>query len=101
VAATVFSHNEPRIVDMDGFRVDVKPEGIMLIALSHDEPGFIGRVGTLLGESDINIGGWRTGRDLPGGTQLSFISVDSEVPDDVVDLLAKTPPIERVTRIEL
>lgn len=101
VAATVFSHNEPRIVDMDGFRVDVKPEGIMLIALSHDEPGFIGKVGTLLGESDINIGGWRTGRDLPGGTQLSFISVDSEVPDNVVDLLANTPPIERITRIEL
>jgi len=101
VAATLFSHDEPRIIDVDGFRVDVKPEGTILVASSHDEPGFIGKVGTMLGELGINIATWRTGRSAPGGRALSFISVDSDVPDDMIAQLATTPPIERITKVRL
>ena len=100
-AATLFSHDEPRIVDVDGFRVDVIPEGTILVALSHDEPGFIGKVGTRLGELGVNIATWRTGRSEPGGRALSFISVDSDVPDEVVAELAVTEPIEEITKVRL
>ncbi len=101
IAATLFSHDEPRIVDVDGFRVDVIPEGTILVTQSHDEPGFIGRVGTILGELGVNIATWRTGRSGPGERALSFISVDSDVPDEVVAQLAETPPIERITKVRL
>ncbi len=101
VAASLFSHDEPRIVDVDGFRVDVIPEGTILVALSHDEPGFIGKVGTILGELGVNIATWRTGRSGPGERALSFISVDSDVPDEVVVQLAATPPIESITKVLL
>lgn len=101
IVATLFSHDEPRIVDVDGFRLDVIPEGTVLVTLSHDEPGFIGRVGTILGERDINIATWRTGRSKPGGMAMSFITVDSDVPDDVLDLLLATAHLEKVTKIRL
>ncbi len=101
IAATLFSHDEPRIVDVDGFRVDVIPEGTILVTLSHDEPGFIGKVGTLLGELGVNIATWRTGRSGPGEHALSFISVDSDVPDDVVAQLAVTDPIEQISKVRL
>ncbi|MDJ0924213.1 MAG: phosphoglycerate dehydrogenase [Acidimicrobiia bacterium] len=101
IAATLFSHDEPRIVDVDGFRVDVIPEGTILVTWSHDEPGFIGKVGTLLGELGINIATWRTGRSGPGERALSFISVDSDVPDDLMVELSGTAPLERIAKIRL
>jgi D-3-phosphoglycerate dehydrogenase len=101
MAATLFTHDEPRIVDVDGFRVDVIPEGTILVAWSHDQPGFIGRVGTLLGDLGINIATWRTGRTGLGELALSFITVDGDVPDEVIDQLAKTPPIERIIKVSL
>lgn len=101
IAASLFSHDEPRIVDVDGFRVDVIPEGTILVTMSHDEPGFIGKVGTRLGELGVNIATWRTGRSGRGERALSFISVDSDVPDDVVAELAKTDLIEQITKVRL
>ncbi len=101
IAASLFSHDEPRIVDVDGFRVDVIPEGTILVTTSRDEPGFIGKVGTRLGELGVNIATWRTGRSGPGERALSFITVDSDVSDDVIAELAKTEPIERITKVRL
>lgn len=101
IGATLFSHDEPRIVDVDGLRIDVIPEGTILVTWSHDEPGFIGKVGTLLGELGINIATWRTGRSAPGGKALSFISVDSDVPDEVITQLEQVSAIERVAKVRL
>jgi D-3-phosphoglycerate dehydrogenase len=84
IAGTLFSREQPRIVQMDGFRVDAPPTGIVLVMLSHDAPGVIGRVGTLLGEHGINIAEWRLGRDAPGGNALSFINLDNPIPPDVL-----------------
>jgi D-3-phosphoglycerate dehydrogenase len=100
-AASLFSHDEPRIVDVDGLRIDVIPEGTILVTVSRDEPGFIGKVGTMLGELGINIATWRTGRSGPGEQAVSFISVDSDVPDETIAELAQTAPIERITKVRL
>ena len=99
IAATLFSHDAPRIVEVDGYRVDVIPEGTILVAVSHDEPGFIGTVGTMLGQLGINIATWRTGRSAPGGRALSFISVDADVPDEAMRALASTDPIESIVQV--
>ncbi|MEN8114781.1 MAG: phosphoglycerate dehydrogenase [Actinomycetota bacterium] len=101
VVGTLFSHDEPRIVEVDGYRVDVVPSGTILVAVSHDEPGFIGRVGTLLGELGINIATWRTGRTAPGGKAMSFISIDSDVPSGTMETLTTTDPIESITQVRL
>lgn len=101
IAATLFSHNEPRLVQIDGFRVDVRPEGTILVTRSRDLPGFIGRVGTVLGELGINIATWRTGRTEPGGIAISFITVDKDVPDFVIKLLQEFELITQVKQVRL
>lgn len=101
IAATLFSEDEPRLVQIDGYRLDVRPEGIILVIYSHDRPGFIGRVGTVLGELGINIATWRTGRTKPGGLAVSFISVDNDVPEDVIKLLQQFELIMKIKKVRL
>lgn len=101
IAATLFADDEPRLVQIDGYRIDVRPEGTILVTRSHDRPGFIGRVGTLLGAHGLNIATWRTGRDKPGGLAISFIGVDSDVPDKVIDILRDFELVLKITKVKL
>ncbi|MDM8527500.1 phosphoglycerate dehydrogenase [Anaerolineales bacterium HSG24] len=87
MAATLFNENEPRLVQMDEYRLDVRPDGVLLVIGGCDKPGFIGRVGTLLGEHDINIAAWRYARDKPYGNALSFLRVDTDVSETVMSAL--------------
>ena len=57
VEGTLFAGDDPRIVRIDGFRVDAVPYGHTLVARNTDEPGVIGFIGTVLGEHDVNIAG--------------------------------------------
>jgi D-3-phosphoglycerate dehydrogenase / 2-oxoglutarate reductase len=93
VAGTLFGSAEARIVQLDGFRLDGLPNGAVLVMSNDDVPGVIGKVGTLLGSRGINIAEWRLGRDAPGGRALSFINLDNEVPDAVLDELKALPGI--------
>jgi D-3-phosphoglycerate dehydrogenase len=101
VAVTLFNSDEPRLVHIDGYRVDVRPEGVILVMRSQDQPGLIGRVGTILGEHGINIATWRTGRTQPGGLALSFISVDSDVSENVVEAVLDLELVRKVKKIRL
>jgi D-3-phosphoglycerate dehydrogenase len=101
ISATLFNDKESRIVQIDGYRVDVRPEGIILVIKNHDQPGFIGKVGTLLGQHDINIAIWRYGRDEPYGKAISFIGVDVDVPDDVIDTLSELELVMDVKKVLL
>src|SRR5204862_151857 len=55
--------DEPRVVRIDSFRVDLMPEGRFLVSRHADRPGIVGRVGTILGEHDVNIASMMVGRD--------------------------------------
>lgn len=101
IAATLFSNDEPRLVQIDGYRVDVRPEGVILVTHSHDRPGFIGRVGTLLGKHSINIATWRTGRTAPGGLAISFISVDNDIPEAVIGEVRNFELVMKVKKVRL
>jgi D-3-phosphoglycerate dehydrogenase len=81
-AATVLPQG-PRIVQLGGFRVDVVPAGRFVITYHDDRPGVIGKVGTILGEANINIASLQLGRDTPRGRAVMIVAVDDEVPDDV------------------
>ncbi len=76
---------EPRIVRIDEYWVNVKPEGTMVIARYKDIPGSIGTIGTKLGEHGINIAKMQVGRQEPGGEAVMVLTVDQKVPADVVD----------------
>ena len=74
---------EPRIVFIDDFWVDVPVEGHLLLTKHQDKPGLVGRVGTLLGEHDVNISSMQVGRLHPRGEALMILTLDDPVPDEV------------------
>jgi D-3-phosphoglycerate dehydrogenase len=89
---------DPRIVQIDRYRLEARPEGIVLLLLNQDVPGVIGQIGTLLANYRVNIGEWRLGRDEPGGEALSFINLDSEPPAAVLQEIAG---VDAVTGVKL
>ena len=98
LAGVLFGGSEPRIVQVDDYRLEARPEGIVLVMQNKDVPGVIGRVGLILSEYNVNIGEWRLGRNQPGGEALSFISLDSEPDPEVLEKLAG---FEAVTRAKI
>ena len=81
----------PRIVDAMGFNVDIAPDRHMLFILNDDAPGMIGRIGTILGEHNINIGNMSVGRDEPNSRAAMAVTVDEPVPEEVRKNLLEIP----------
>ena len=84
VAGTLFGLTEARIVMIDGYRVDVDPQGWLLICPHIDQPGMVGKVGTIMGENGINIAGMQVGRTTQAGTSIMVLAVESDVPTPVM-----------------
>jgi D-3-phosphoglycerate dehydrogenase len=101
VAGTLFGRTDPTIVLVDGYRVDAPPYGHALIVHNVDKPGMIGRVGSLLGEHDINIAGMHNGREGVGGEAIMVLNVDDEVPKDVRDELTEVEGIVSAKYVSL
>ena len=83
------SYKEPRIVMINGYKVDVETEGNLLICTYQDIPGVIGAIGTKLGEHGINIAKMQVGRQAPGGEAVMVVKIDQTVPEDVLHELKK------------
>jgi D-3-phosphoglycerate dehydrogenase len=69
-----------KLVEINGFDVDLLPTEHMAFFRYHDRPGVVGAVGQLLGDTGINIGGMQVSRDERGGHALMALTVDSAVP---------------------
>lgn len=100
VAGTLVQ-GEPRIVHIDGFWVDVPVEGHLLLTKHRDKPGLVGRVGTLLGESDVNISSMQVGRLHPRGDALMILTLDDPVPDAVRDRIGAFADVDQVRTARL
>lgn len=101
IAGTLFDGTEPHIVQIDGFRIDAVPEGLVLVISSRDVPGVIGRVGTILGANYVNIAEYRLGRTRAGDRALSFINLDNPVPDYAMKALTDLPEVVSVRQMSL
>jgi D-3-phosphoglycerate dehydrogenase len=103
IAGTIFGRSEARIVRIDQYRVDFAPSGHMLVSLHIDQPGMIGRVGTILGQHSINIAGMHVGRSQPrpGGRSVMVLALDNPVPGDVLDEIGQVDGIMTATPVEL
>jgi D-3-phosphoglycerate dehydrogenase len=92
-AGTLFSRQDPRVVDIDGFRLEGVLDGYMLVFSNIDVPGVIGRIGTLLGQNNVNIAGMQLGREKRGGRAVSIVNVDDPIPSPVLDEIRRIPNI--------
>ncbi len=100
LAGTVLM-GEPRAVRIDSFRVDLVPAGRFLVSRHADQPGLVGRVGTILGEHDVNIASMQVGRDGPRGNAMMILAVDDPVGTDVLKRLREVNGMSDLRYVEL
>ena len=96
VAGTLFGNAAPRLVELFGIKVEADLAGDMLYVVNEDAPGFIGRLGTTLGEAGINIGTFHLGRVEAGGEAVLLLSVDEPVGAEVIAKVEKLPGVKVV-----
>lgn len=101
VEGTLFTKTDARIVKIDQFHVDAIPEGYMIVAHNIDAPGIIGKMGTILGNNNINIAAMTFGRERAGGKTLSVLNVDSPVPERVLEEIRRAKNILDAKLIKL
>ncbi|MCX8129149.1 MAG: phosphoglycerate dehydrogenase [Clostridia bacterium] len=87
VSGTIFAKEEIRIVDFFGYKLDFEPTPYIVAIQNIDKPGIIGQIGTILGASDINIAAMQWSRNRKGEKAVSFVSVDAEVSNDVLQVI--------------
>jgi D-3-phosphoglycerate dehydrogenase len=96
---TVFQDGKPRVTEIRGIAVDAEFAPNMIYVRNDDKPGFIGRFGTLLGESGVNVATFALGRDKPGGDAICFVSVDQTVTDDLLRKIEQIPQVKRARSV--
>jgi D-3-phosphoglycerate dehydrogenase len=102
VAGTpIGSDHRPRLVHALGYEIEIELEPLMVFIVNADQPGRIGRVGTLLGEAGVNIATMAVSRNRAGGNALMALTVDTPLPAGVVDALRTDPGFVDVRVIEL
>lgn len=101
VSGSVFSDDQPRIVQVSSYRFEADPTGTVLLMMNNDVPGVIGMVGTVLGDFGINIAEWRLGRNEKRTEALSFINLDARPEPEVVEALEALEAVNKATIIEL
>ena len=97
-AGTLFGHAMPRLVQLEGHRLEAYLDGVLLVFTHQDVPGIIGRVGTALGQLGVNIAQMTVGRSAPGGDAIGVLNLDQEPSAEALAALASCPGI-RSTRV--
>lgn len=104
ILGTVYADRLPRILRIDGFAMDMVPEGTMVVIVNKDQPGVIGTVGSIFGEAKVNIADMVISREVQkdGTAQaLMVIKTDSAPTDALLTSLRSRPGIVRVKHVEL
>jgi D-3-phosphoglycerate dehydrogenase / 2-oxoglutarate reductase len=94
VAGTLFGMSKPRLTEIFGITVEADLAGDMLYIVNEDKPGFIGRLGSALGGSDVNIGTFHLGRRDAGDEAVLLLSVDTAIPDALLTTIRALPGVK-------
>jgi D-3-phosphoglycerate dehydrogenase len=102
-AGTLFGANMPRLVRLNEHRLEAYLDGNLLIFTHRDVPGIIGRVGTIFGEHQVNIGQMSVGRGSaePGGEAIGVLNLDSVPSAEAVAEVARHPAVTSVKVITM
>ena len=93
VAGTLFGGDKPRLVQIKGIAVEAELGRHMLYVTNRDKPGFIGRLGTLLGAEGVNIATFHLGRSGPGEDAIALIEVDEPLGDALLARIREIPDV--------
>ncbi|MBH5322050.1 phosphoglycerate dehydrogenase [Aurantiacibacter sediminis] len=100
VAGSLFGDSQMRLVEIAGTRIETDLEGHMIYIVNEDNPGFIGRLGSVLGEAGVNIGNFHLGRRLPdkhkGGDAVLMLTLDQAPSKEVQDAVCALEGVKKV-----
>ncbi len=95
VAGTLFA-DKPRIVEVNGIKLEAGLGGRMLYVNNDDKPGFIGGLGSLLGKAGINIAYFHLGRNAEASDAIALVEIDQPLPAAVLEDIGKLPSVKQV-----
>ena len=99
--AGVFFGATPRIVNVNSRPVEARPHGVILILENTDRPGIVGRIGTLLGDHEVNIATMSLSRNQAGGTALTVLNLDTAPSEELLGEIRASGDIHSAQVIEL
>jgi D-3-phosphoglycerate dehydrogenase len=100
-SGTLFSDKNARIININDLNVDIVPSNGKILIINDDKPGIVGKVGAVLGDNNVNIGGMSVGRKKDGDEALTIIEVDSVVSNGIIEKLSKIQGIRKVKYVIL
>ncbi len=99
IAGTVFSDKRPRLIQLHGMNLEAEVTPYMLYTENADKPGYIGAIGTVLGEAGVNIATFTLGREGAGGKAIALLGVDEPISDAVLKKVHDLPNVVRASRL--
>ncbi len=99
VAGTVFSDNRPRLIQIHGINLEAELTPFMLYSENNDKPGYIGAIGTVLGDAGINVATFNLGRQDRGGKAIALLGVDEAIGDELMAKVRGLPNVMRADRL--
>ena len=98
---TIFGNRFPRVIAIDGYRMELKPEGDVVIIINQDRPGVVGRYGSIFGDNKINIADMTFSRKKRSGMALVGITLDQPPAKGIMDEINGLEPVESAYYIKL
>jgi D-3-phosphoglycerate dehydrogenase len=90
-----------KLVGVNGYDVEIPISEHLVVVSYADRPGVIGTIGHILGMNNINIGGMQVARNAEGGQVLALLTIDSSVPQQVLDAIKAGIGAEMVREVDL
>jgi D-3-phosphoglycerate dehydrogenase len=95
----LFGGNRPRIVEIKGISIEAELGPHMLYITNEDKPGFIGRLGQVLGDAGINIATFHLGRNEPGADAIALLQIDQKMSDEVLNKVQSLPAVKQAAAL--
>ena len=101
VSGTIISDTEERIIGLDDYDINFVPQGKILATQNVDKPGMVGKVGTVLGQNNVNIATMDLGRSTKDKRAMMMISIDENISDEVMTELKAMEGIIDVSILDI
>jgi D-3-phosphoglycerate dehydrogenase len=99
LAGTVFGESELRVVRFEDYRLELRPEGKLLVLENLDKPGVVGKIGTLLAQADVNIADIHLSRH--GQEAIAVLRLDQEPTEELLERLRGLDEVKSARRVLL
>ena len=96
IAGTLVHGDQPRIVEIEGIRMEAALSNVVLFVRNRDKPGTIGSLGKALADAGVNIATFHLGRSEPGGDAMALLSADGDITEPVLMQLCTLPHVKQV-----